>query len=145
MTDSIGLRVEVSDSVLVHATDPSAISWIGFRVDTGGLLVRFDTLNVVAGNLTDVRQMFSLNLAALPKLPQTIVVRGYACDNAAARNCAYSTVNGLVLGTPKADTVTVVAGVTKPLPFGGQIGDAIFNKNVGSGELYLTNVSLSRL
>src|SRR6266849_4973340 len=147
VTDSLGLRVEVSDSVLVHATDPSAISWIGFRVDTGGLLVRFDTVDVRAGNLTDVRRLFSLNLAALPKLPQTIVVRGYACDNAAARNCAYSTVNGLVLGTPKADTATVVAGVTKSLPFGGQIGDAIFNKNGngGTGELYLTNVSLSRL
>src|SRR5438128_80814 len=146
VTDSLGTRVEVNDSVLVHATDPSAISWIGFRVDTGGLLVRFDTVNVAAGNLTDVRQMFSLNLAALPVLPQTIVVRGYACDNAAARNCAYSTLNGVVAGTAKFDTATVVAGVTKPLPFGGQIGDAIFNKNGGTaGELYLTNVTLSRL
>ncbi|OLC07190.1 MAG: hypothetical protein AUH42_04115 [Gemmatimonadetes bacterium 13_1_40CM_70_11] len=149
VTDSLGLRVEVSDSVLVHATDPSAISWIGFRVDTAGgpLPVRFDSVDVSAGNLTDVRKMFSLNLAALPKLPQTIAVRGYACDNAIARNCAYSTVNGVVLGTPKVDTATVVAGVTKPLPFGGQIGDAIFNKNGngGTGELYLTNVSLSRV
>jgi len=147
VTDSLGTRVEVSDSVLVHATDPSAVSWIGFRVDTGGLVVRFDTINVAAGNLTDVRQMFSLNLAALPKLPQTIVVRGYACDNAVARNCAYSTVNGVVAGTPKADTATVVAGVTKPLPGGSQIGDAIFNKNGngGTGELYLTNTPLSRV
>src|SRR5467141_979498 len=147
VTDSVGKRVEVSDSVQVHATDPSAISWIGFRVDTSGLLVRFDSVDVRAGNLTDVRRMFSLNLAALTTLPQTIVVRGYACDNATARNCAYSTVNGVVLGTAKADTVTVVAGVTKPLPFGGQIGDAIFNKNGngGTGELYLTNTSLSRL
>ncbi len=146
VTDSLGTRVEVSDSVLVHATDPSAISWIGFRVDTGGLLVRFDTVDVRAGNLTDVRRLFSLNLAALTVLPQTIVVRGYACDNAAARNCAYSTVNGVVLGTAKADTVTVVAGVTKPLPtrpLQSQIGDAIFNKN--TGELYLTNVSNSVL
>src|SRR5439155_19533652 len=46
----------------------------------------------------------------------------------------------------KYGTVAVVAGVTKPLPFGGQIGDAIFNKNGGTaGELYLTNVTLSRL
>jgi hypothetical protein len=146
VTDSLGIRVEVSDSVLVHATDPSAISWIGFRVDTGGLLVRFDSVDVRAGNLTDVRRMFSLNLAALTVLPQTIVVRGYACDNATARNCAYSTVNGVVLGTAKADTVLVVAGVTKPLPtraLQSQIGDAIFNKN--TGELYLTNVSNSVL
>jgi hypothetical protein len=144
VTDSLGTRVEVSDSVLVHATDPSAIFWIGFRVDTNGVLMRFDTLNVSAGNLTDVRRNLSLNLAALPPpFPRTIVVRGYACDGAAARNCAYSTVGGVVAGTAKADTVTVVAGVTRPLPAGGRIADAIFNKN--TNELYLTNTPLSRL
>jgi hypothetical protein len=148
VTDSLGVRIEVNDSVLVHATDPSAIAWIGFRVDTGGVLLRFDTVNVAAGNLTDVRRMFSLNLAGLINaFPATVVVRGYACDAAAARNCAYSTVSGVVAGTPKADTVTVVNGVTKPFPLGGRIGDAIFNKNGngGTGELYLTNTTLSRV
>jgi hypothetical protein len=148
VTDSLGVRIEVNDSVLVHATDPSAISWIGFRVDTGGVLLRFDSLDVSAGNLTDVRHTFSLNLAGLiGTFPATVVVRGYACDAAVARNCAYSTVSGIVNGTPKADTVTVVNGVTKAFPLGGRIGDAIFNKNGngGTGELYLTNTTLSRV
>jgi hypothetical protein len=39
--------------------------------------------------------------------------------------------------------VTVVAGVTIPLPLGGRIADAIFNAN--RGELYLTNPGLSRV
>ena len=34
VSHSISSRVEVNDNVSVHATDPSGISWIGFRVDT---------------------------------------------------------------------------------------------------------------
>src|SRR5207248_9840427 len=34
VSHSISSRVEVNDNVTVHATDPSGISWIGFRVDT---------------------------------------------------------------------------------------------------------------
>ena len=41
------------------------------------------------------------------------------------------------------DTVIVVAGVTRPLPFGGKIADAIFNGNDSS--LYLTNPALGRV
>ena len=48
-----------------------------------------------------------------------------------------------MLGAADVDTVTVVAGVTKPLPFGGRIVDAIFNAN--QNELYLTNPGLSRV
>src|SRR2546430_9081799 len=54
-------RVEVNDNITVHATDPSGISWIGYRVDTpatppatGLVLVKFDSVNVSAGNLTTV-------------------------------------------------------------------------------------------
>src|SRR5438105_594782 len=41
------------------------------------------------------------------------------------------------------DTVTVVAGITRALPFGGSIADAIFNGNDSS--LYLTNPTLGRV
>src|SRR5436190_1964283 len=34
VSHSIGARVEVDDTVIVRATDASAIGWIGFRVDT---------------------------------------------------------------------------------------------------------------
>jgi hypothetical protein len=145
VTHTVNPRVEVSDSVFVHATDPSAISWIGARIEDGsGTVLRFDTLNVAAGNLTDVSRSVPLNLAGLiASFPGTIIVQGYACDNAAARNCAFSTISGVVGGAQKADTITVVAGVTRPLPAGGQIADAIFNAN--QGELYLTNPALSRV
>jgi hypothetical protein len=145
VTLTVGTRVEVSDSVNVHATDPSAISWIGFRAETvGGTLLRFDTVDVSAGNLTDIARNFALNLAAVvTTFPSDVVVQGYACDAAVARNCAFSTVGGVVLGPPQADTVTVVAGVTRALPAGGSIADAIYSAN--RNELYLTNPTLSRV
>jgi hypothetical protein len=153
-------RVEVDDTVTVRATDASPIAWIGFRVDTNGALLRFDTVNVAAGNLTDVTRRFSLGLQALQPLPHTIVVKGYACDAAAARNCDYTNSTTLLpspphpayvagIGGPSLspagliDTVIVVAGVTVPLPFGGRIADAVFNANDSS--LYLTNPDLSRV
>jgi len=141
---TVGKRVEVSDSVQVHATDPSGITWIGVRTATvGGTLLRFDTVNV-GGALTDVSRSFGLNLAALvTTFPTDIVVQGYACDAATARNCAFSQVGAVPGAATKADTASVVAGVTRSLPQGGSIADAIFNKN--DSTLYLTNPSLSRV
>ena len=138
-------RVEVSDSVQVHASDPSAIAWLGVRVTTiGGVLLRFDSLDVSAGNLTDLTRSFGLNLGALvTTFPSDILIQGYACDGATARNCAFSQAGGVVGAAPVVDTVTVVAGVTRPLPNGGSIADAIFNAN--RNELYLTNPTLSRV
>lgn len=159
----IGDRVEVDDTIHVRAQDPSAISWIGFRVDTGGLVMKFDTVNVSAGNLTDVTRHFTLGLQALNPLPHSIVVRGYACDAAVARNCAFTNSTTLIPSPPimrtkggavstyqprwapmaLIDTVIVVAGITRALPFGGKIADAIFNGNDSS--LYLTNPVLGRV
>jgi hypothetical protein len=148
VTHTIGTRVEVTDNITVHATDPSAISWIGFRVDTigGTTPLRFDTINVSAGNLTDVTRIASLGLGALipaNTLPKNIIVRGYACDLAVRRNCSYSEAGGVPLAAPKADTILVVAGVTRALPAGSHIGDAIYDKN--TNELYLTNTPFSRV
>ena len=152
----VGSRVEVDDSVLVHATDASGISWIGLRVQdaSNGNVLVFDTINVSAGNLTDVSRNVSLNLAAFipqDQTPFSIVVRGYACDLALARNCAFSQNSTVIQGSqgaggpflaPGTDTVIVVSGITVPFlrrPFPTQIADAIFNANLG--ELYLTNTS----
>src|SRR6266851_289017 len=101
VSHTIASRVEVNDSITVHATDPSAISLIGFQIDTSLTLtappLKFVTVNVSAANLTGT-------------------------------------------GT---DTVTVVAGFTRPLPLGGSIADAIYDST--RRELYLTNPSLSRV
>src|SRR5205085_344834 len=125
---------------------------------TGLVLVKFDSVNVSAGNLTTVDSTFALGLPlADSALPKSIVVRGYACDLATARNCAYSQTSTVIIGAagrPRAmgvsaasgngvDTVIVVAGVTRPLPLGGHIADAIYNVN--RRELYLTNDALSRV
>jgi hypothetical protein len=145
VTDSIGKRVEVTDSVQVHATDPSAISWIGFRVRlaSDSAVLEFDTV-AVGGNLTDVVRRFGLNLGAfITVYPTAILVDGYACDAAVARNCSFSTVGGIVGAALKADSATVVAGTTHALPAGGQIADAIFSAN--RRELYLTNQTLGRV
>jgi hypothetical protein len=158
----VGERVEVDDTVHVRAQDPSAIAWIGFRVDTNNVLMKFDTVNVAAGNLTDVTRHFTLGLQGLSPLPRTIVVRGYACDAAVSRNCSFTNsttlipspplrTKGMAISTyeppmaPQAliDTVIVVSGITRPLPFGGKIADAIFNGNDSS--LYLTNPVLGRV
>src|SRR5438270_875466 len=69
VSHTISSRVEVNDNITVHATDPSGISWIGFRVETpatppatGMVLVKFDSANVSAGNLTTVDSTFALGL-----------------------------------------------------------------------------------
>jgi hypothetical protein len=159
----IGPRVEVDDTVIVRATDPSAISVIGFRVDTGAsVLLKFDTLDVSAGNLTDVTRRASLNLGSvLPPgiLPHSIVVRGYACDRATpVHNCSYTNSTTLLPlraarlgGTQRAtmgtmgliDTVIVVNGITVPLLGASSIQDAIYNAN--RRELYLTNPAFNRV
>src|SRR3989441_2629462 len=164
VSHTISSRVEVNDDITVHATDPSGISWIGFRVDTaatppatGLVLVKFDSANVSAGNLTTVDQTFALQLPLVDnQLPKNVVVRGYACDLATARNCAYSQTSTVITGSaPRraalraaaasggVDTVIVVAGTTHSLPLGGHIADAIYNTN--RRELYLTNDQLGRV
>ena len=159
----IGARVEVDDTVIVRATDASAIAWIGFRVDTGGVLLKWDTTNVAAGNLTDVTRRAPLNLGSvLPPgvLPHSIVVRGYACDAAVARNCSYTNNTTLLPTAPVPmptsgpgqpqrspggliDTVIVVNGITIPLAGSSSIADAIYNGNLQ--QLYLTNPALNRV
>jgi len=166
VSHTISSRVEVNDNVTVHATDPSGISWIGFRVDTtlnaappfaGIVPLKFDTANVSAGNLTTVDSSFALGLPLGDSaLPKSVVVRGYACDLATARNCGYSQTSTVIGGASRprllgaralsgtgVDTVIVVAGVTSPLPLGGHIADAIYNTN--RRELYLTNDQLGRV
>ena len=159
---TIASRVQVSDSITVHATDPSGISLIGFQVDTSltltGPALSLVTIDVSAANLTDVTRILSLGLASLiNQFPKSVIVRGYACDLATpTHNCGYSTTSTVITAPPLraapvrvstpsggVDTVVVVAGFTRALPFGGSIADAIYDST--RRELYLTNPSLSRV
>jgi len=167
VSHSISSRVEVNDNVTVHATDPSGIKVMGFRVDTALAAVPPFTgvtplkfvldSTMAAANLTTVDKVFALGLPLSDSgLPKSVVIRGYACDLAVARNCAYSQTSTVIAGSaprPAAlmaigassgvDTVIVVAGTTHSLPFGGHIADAIYNSN--RRELYLTNDALGRV
>jgi len=167
VSHTISSRVEVNDNITVHATDPSGIKVMGFRVDTALAAVPPFTgitplkfvldSTMAAGNLTTVDKVFPLALPLSDSgLPKSVVIRGYACDLAVARNCAYSQTSTVIAGSaPRraapfaigassgVDTVVVVAGTTHSLPFGGHIADAIYNSN--RRELYLTNDALGRV
>jgi hypothetical protein len=144
VTHSITARVEANDSVIVRATDPSAISILGLQVlDRTGVQLRFDSI-AIGGNLTDVTRKFGLRLSTIvTSFPTDVIVRGFGCDNATTRNCAFSTVGTGAQAVADVDTVTVVAGVTVPFPASGRIADAIYNAT--RNELYLTNPGQSRV
>src|SRR5207249_3040790 len=143
---SVSVRAEANDTLTVHATDPSGISVIGFRVrDLAGTLIRQDSV-LLSGSSTDVVKKFAMGLTSLTPIPQQVVIEAFACDAAVAHNCG---VTGQAFTVPspsgaaRMDTVTIVAGATIALPFGGKIVDAIYNAN--RRELYLTNPTLSRV
>lgn len=139
-------RAEATDSITIHATDPSGITRVGFTVtDLLGNPVGGDSVNF-AGTTTDQRVTMGLKLTGIIVFPTQVIVQAFAIDGAVARNRG---VTGAVFTVPsptgaaRNDTVTLVAGRTFALPAGGTIGDAIYNKN--TNEVYLTNTTLSRL
>jgi len=141
VTFSVAKRVEVRDSITVRAIDPSGIGPIGWTATdlATGLVVGGATVNK-GGTLTDIIEVFNLNLATTV-FPQTLVVRAFATD--AAGNTGQSRRDTSLTSPLKSDTITVVNGITRPLPAGGRVADAIYNKNLN--EIYLTNVELNRL
>ena len=143
---TVTLRAEANDTITVHATDPSGITVIGFAVTTTtGVPIRRDSV-LLSGSSTDAIKRFPLGLNTLSPLPQQVVIQAFACDGAVAHNCGVTGATFTIpspTGASRADTVTIVAGTTRTLPFGGKIVDAIYNAN--RRELYLTNPTLSRV
>ncbi len=141
---TVGQRVEVRDSITVRATDPSGITKLGFEVfnRATGVQVGGDSVNG-SGSLTDVAQQFNLDLRgpAFATFPQEVIIRAFAVD--AAGNRSEAVVGPTPASAIFRDTITVVNGITKPLPNGGRVADGIFNRNLN--EIYLTNVLLNRL
>ncbi len=151
----VPLRAEVGDTITVHATDPSGISKIGFIVTdlTGATVLAADSVGVpplpppnLSGKATDVVHSFAMNIPGITTFPTQVVVHGFAVDSAVALNRGVSGATFTTIsptGPAKLDTITLVAGVTRSLPLGGKIADAIFNANLN--ELYLTNPSRHRV
>jgi hypothetical protein len=70
--------------------------------------------------------------------PTTAYIQVFATNSNGVR--AYAK---LASGLDRVDTVTVVAGVTRFLPFGGQVADAIYHP--GKDRLYLSNIDRNQV
>jgi hypothetical protein len=127
-------RVEVGDTVHVEADDPSGISQLGYEVrSTPGGAIDDSSTFVSNGQLTFQPHTFNMKLP-YTIFPTTAYIQVFARNSNGVR--AYAK---LASGVDRIDTVTVVAGVTRFLPFGGQVADAMYHP--GKDRLYLTNIA----
>jgi hypothetical protein len=133
-----GKRVEVSDTVHVEADDPSGISQLGYEVRStlGGPIDDTQTF-VSNGQLTFQPHTFAMNLP-YTNFPTTAYIQVFAQNSNGVR--AYAK---LASGADRIDTVVVVAGVTRPLPLGGEVADALYH--AGKDRLYLTNIKRNQV
>jgi hypothetical protein len=131
-------RVEVTDTIHVSATDEAGLTALGYEVrrTVGGPVEASDSI-VSSGNFTSLLHTFTMRLP-YTTFPTTIYVQAFATNANGTR--AYATRSG---GATRIDTVTVVAGMTDPLPFGGVVADALYHP--GKDRLYLTNIDRNRL
>jgi len=142
VTVQIAGRVEVRDSIIVHATDPGGIATVGWRAVNlaNDNQVGTGTTNI-GGNLTEATEQYNLNLG-FTTFPQRIQIVAFATD--AAGNRGETSFDGVTaISNGKRDTVVVVNGITKKLPAGGRVADAVYNRNLN--EVYMTNVELDRV
>jgi len=133
-----GRRVEVTDTVHVEADDPSGISELGYEVrSTPGGTIDDSATFVSNGQLTFQPHTFAMRLP-YTTFPTTAYIQVFARNSNGVR--AYAK---LASGADRIDTVTVVAGVTRSLPFGGEVADALYH--AGKDRLYLTNITRNRV
>ncbi|MEX2110979.1 MAG: hypothetical protein WD802_10270 [Gemmatimonadaceae bacterium] len=133
-----GLRVEVGDTVHVEADDPSGISALGYEVrrTVGGAIDDTQTF-ASNGQLTFLPHTFAMRLP-YSTFPTVAYIQTFAVNSNGVR--AYSKLQS---GLDRIDTVMVVAGVTRELPFGGQVADALYHP--GKDRLYLTNIQRNQV
>jgi hypothetical protein len=152
----LGARVEVDDSITVtaaHADGVRLLGWEARRLD--GSLFGGDSLAL--GDVpTLASRAFALGFALEPHvLSQQIQVTAFAVSAGGERLTAATRSDpGIAASAAQfsvqaaqqqaaAETVVVVAGVTRPLPAGGRVADAIYNRN--RNEVYFTNIERDRL
>jgi len=132
-------RVEVTDTIFVTATDPAGISMLGYDVRLlDGTTVGQDSV-VSSGQITSLRNTFSMRLT-VTTFPTRVIVRAWARNSAGTTDSARV---GGPTGPVRVDTVTVVAGSTRPLPVGGLVADALYHQ--ASDKLYLSNIQRNQL
>lgn len=138
---TVAKRVEVGDTITVTASDFSGIVRLGWLAE--------DTTaapTTVAGDSVDLAVPVSPAQAKFQMLfppgvlGDFVLISAFAVDGAGNRGVALLPESN---PTTRQDTVLVVQGITRPLPQGGQIVDAVYNPN--RDEVYLTNITLGRL
>lgn len=131
-------RVEVTDTIHVAASDQTGIVTLGYEVRSSptGAVEAADSL-ISTGQITSLFRTFNMRLP-YTTFPKTIFVRAFATNSNGTR--AYALLPG---GAVRTDTITVVAGATRPLPSGGSVADALYHPR--HDRLYLTNIERNRL
>jgi len=131
-------RVEVTDTVHVEADDPSGISQLGYEVrSTPGGPIDDSATFVSNGQLTFQPHTFKMN-APYTNFPTVAYIQVFARNSNGVR--AYAKLSN---GADRVDTVQFVAGVTRSLPFGGKVADALYH--AGKDRLYLTNIAKNQI
>jgi hypothetical protein len=131
-------RVEVGDTVHVEADDPSGVAQLGYEVrSTIGGPIDDSATFISSGNLTFEPHNFTMKLP-YTVYPTTAYIQVFARNTNGIR--AYAK---LASGLDRVDTVIVVAGVTRPLPAGGIVADAMYHP--GKDRLYISNITQNRV
>jgi hypothetical protein len=131
-------RVEVNDTIHIEAKDQTGITVLGYevRATPGGTIDARDSATS-SGNITAQIKTLAMRLP-YTVFPTTVYIQAFARNSNNVR--AYAK---LASGADRVDTVTVVAGATKPLPNGGVVADALYHPR--TDRLYMTNIDKNEL
>ena len=131
-------RMEVADTIHIEATDQTGITTFGWEVrrTVGGPIDARDSVSS-NGNITSQIKTFDVRLP-YTTFPTKVYVQAFARNSNGVR--AYAK---LSTGVDRIDTVTIVAGSTRPLPAGGTVADALYHPR--TDRLYLTNIQRNQL
>jgi hypothetical protein len=133
-------RIEVTDTIHVKATDLAGIRWLGYEIrnlpSDPATFFGADSFQV-SGNVNSALHTFQMKLN-ITSFPKDVEVRAFATNTNGRRQ--YALLSG---GAIRADTVKVVAGLTRGVPNGGVIADALYHQP--TDRLYLTNIERNEL
>lgn len=135
-------RVEVTDTIHVTGTDRCGVKYIGYVVKalppTNTVYARDSVL--VPANTNSAQHTFNMALP-INTFPTIAQVYSFAINTNNRVDSSRTPV--APSGIFRMDTVTIVAGLTRPLPNGGQVADGIYH--TPSNRLYLTNIQRNQL
>jgi hypothetical protein len=141
VTFTVPQRAEARDSITVRAKDPSGITVIGWKaLDSLGVQISGQN-HAYSGTLTDVSVRDNLNIPVA--YAGLVIIKAWATDASNPPNTDSARVDTLRASPVLADSIIVVRGLTKTLPSGGHVVDAVFDRN--NNRVYLTNWDLDQV